>query len=147
MTEGLGLLMLTELPRTLGQGFHGQQLTILRLGERAHFDQLRSLAKKHLNSELRTAKFGAGYLAPCPTIRRSLPAPDKRTISEPNGMSQTCQIGDIAAKRPPNKAPYVVGRDGQSWQANMTTRNAVDYRPISMISQIIKNNATENSGE
>ena len=34
MTEGLGLLMLTELPRTLGQGFHGQQLTILRLGDR-----------------------------------------------------------------------------------------------------------------
>jgi len=29
----------------------------------------------------------------------------------------------------------------------MTTRNAVDYRPISMISQTIKSNATENSGE
>jgi hypothetical protein len=109
---------------------------------------LRSLAKKHLNCELRTVKFGAGYLAPCPTIRRSLPAfPDKRTISEPIGMSQTCQIGDIAPKRPPNKAPYVVGRDGQSRQANMMTRNAVDYRPISMISQTIKKNATQNSGE
>src|SRR5260370_40177921 len=26
--------------------------------------------------------------------------PDKRTISEPIGMSQTCQISDIAPKRP-----------------------------------------------
>jgi hypothetical protein len=83
-----------------------------------------------------------------PVLRRPVePAPDKRTISEPIGMSQTCQIGDIAPKRPPNKAPYVVGRDGQSRQANMTTRNAVDYRQISMISQTIKSNATENSGE
>src|SRR4029077_20761560 len=58
--------------------------TILRLGDRAHFNQLRSLAKKHLNSELRTAKFGAGYLAPCPTIRRSLPV-------FPGGLNRSTQ--------------------------------------------------------
>jgi hypothetical protein len=45
MTEGLGLLMLTELPRTLGQGFHGQQLTSFRLGDRAHFDQHQNLRR------------------------------------------------------------------------------------------------------
>jgi hypothetical protein len=61
--------------------------------------------------------------------------------------AQPVDATQAAPKRPPNKAPYVVGRDGQSRQANMTTRNAVDYRPISMMSQIIKSNATENSGE